>query len=88
MKLKQLATDIRAYLFLIGLVIAIVFGVSTYAKLPEKVEKNKENTKENTVDIQTLTNNVDKFIAVQHSQDKAQERREELLLKLIEEMNK
>ncbi len=64
--------DIRLYIA----IAIIVGGVLVYLNLPKRVTKNEDN-------IQELTSNVDKFVVEQRTIQIEQNKREELMLKLI-----
>ena len=75
---------LRNILFIIGILSAAFLSISTYAKLPEKVEKIESKQEETEDDIQKLAVTFDKYLMRQETLEEAQERREELLLKLLE----
>lgn len=85
-KLQKLATDIRTYLFLGGLIIAVTAGAMSWANLPGKVKEVEKKTEENQDNIQALAGTIQQYIAVQAAKEEETEKREKLLLKLIEKM--
>ena len=84
MNIKSLVTNVRTYIYLVGIVVIALVSVSSYAKLPKVVEKAKEEIVENKDKVNKLAVTIDKYIMRQEVLQDAQERREELMLKLIE----
>lgn len=87
MKIEKAAKDIKTYLFLAGLIITMTAGAVGFAKLPKKVEEVEKKAEENKDNIQKLSYDITSYIKVQAEREKAQERREELMYKLLERLN-
>ena len=86
MNLKNVVKDYKTYIAL-GVICAAVLG---FTKLPGQVATLAEEVEKNETAVQQLAQTVDKYIAVQNATQaekaKADEKKEELLLKLIEQM--
>lgn len=76
------------YIFIGGLIIAIVTGVVMFGKLPDRVEAAEKEIKETQVQVKDLAQAVEVYVAVNAQQQIAQEKREALMLTLIAQMTK
>jgi hypothetical protein len=88
MKLKELLGDIKTWVLLICFFGGVAFSVSSFAKLPNRVDKVEQKTNEAHDKVQKLAHSVDKYIEVQAAVREQQEKREQLLLELIKEQRK
>ena len=76
------------------LVITIIFfmgaGIATagFFKLPARVEKVEKKTEETDDKVQQVASTVDKFVVEQKVIREEENKREQLMLKLIEEVSK
>lgn len=86
MRVKDVLTNLKTYIALSIFVLGVIAYVFGYVELPKKVEKVESKVTGNTVSIDKLTTNIDKYLAVQEEQKKAQEKRENLMFKIIEQL--
>lgn len=86
MKIKKMVTDIKIYLYLLG-IIAIGWGVaSNVAALPDKVEKLESRATKTEDAVESLANEVQEYIAVNKERVIGQEKREDMIFQLIQEI--
>lgn len=92
MNLKNIKDNLAVYVGLIGVIVAISGAVTVYAKMPKDVENlQKKNVEQDSKIVDTnnkvekLADSVDKYVALSAEQKVAQEKREDLILKLIEQ---
>ncbi|MES0334833.1 MAG: hypothetical protein SFH39_00525 [Candidatus Magnetobacterium sp. LHC-1] len=92
MNLKSIKDNLAVYIGLIGAIVAISGAVTVYAKMPKDVENlQKKNTEQDSKisdtnnKVEKLADSVDKYVALSAEQKIAQEKREDLILKLIEQ---
>ncbi len=77
---------LKTLVFAIALTVALVASVMGFAKLPGKVIEVEAKVTSNTAAIDQLAHTVDKYIGEQMVYKESQEKREELMIKLIEKM--
>ena len=82
--MKHLKNNYATYL----IIVAVIGGILTWFNVPGKVEAMEQEIYQNQQHLGNLTKTVDIYIQVQSAKEEMQERREELLLNLIEKMNK
>jgi len=87
MKLKELVTDIRSWLFLIGFVAVAATSALGWWKLPGQVEEVRVKTDKNCDHVQKVAESVDKYIAVQSVKDVEREKRHEDQIKHQDQQN-
>lgn len=84
MKIKDLLTDIRTYIGIVVFFTGITYWVITWAEVPTKVKKVEKKAEEVEDKVQQVATTVDKFVLEQRLIQQNQEKREALMLKLIE----
>ncbi len=85
MKIKDFFSDIKVWSGLILFFIGIGIAFAGVAKIPEKVAKVEAKAEATENNVQTLAANLDKYIAINEEQRKADKESKELMLKLIEQ---
>jgi len=83
MKIKDLATDIRTYIFIFGLIVAIVIGITKFHKLPERVDKNVDDIQRMTNAMTEYSSVQQEYVAVNEEWKKGQQKSQELMLEII-----
>lgn len=76
MTIEKLAKDVRTYVFLFCLVVAVVVGVTGWHKLPARVEKNE-------VGIKDVSNTFDKYMMRQMVIEEQADKRADIMFKLL-----
>ena len=84
MTLKDIITDIKFWIAVIVLVAGGIVGYLKFQALPQRVEKVEIKTEDNKDNLNKLAGTVDIFIAEQRVIQKEANKREDLMLKLIE----
>lgn len=79
-------TDIKTYIVLGVFFMGTIVYAFGYVELPNKVKKVSKDVTDNTVSIQQLTNNIDKYIAVNEVEKKERDKREQMLLDILDVM--
>lgn len=85
-KIREFFLNTQTWILLVIFFIGIGIAFAGVAKLPEKVSKVEEKIDKTDDKVQELASNVDKYVALNTEQRIGQEKREELMLKLIEGM--
>ena len=86
--LKEFVDKAKIYIFLGGLLTIVIGGVVwqlSYAEIPQKVDKLKVDHLETKEHVKKLANTFDKYMAVQHTRQEAQDKREAMMFELIKE---
>lgn len=86
MKLKGLVKDAKFYIGVFPVACAIVGTAFGFFKLPGKVEAVEKKQEVTEDKVQSLANTVEQYIAVQKTKEDAEDKQDELLLKLIEKL--
>ena len=79
--------DIKTWIALAAVAVGITVAAIGWAKMPERVTDVEARVGKTEDQVQQLAASVDKYIAVQAEQKKADKEKEELLLRLIEKMS-
>lgn len=82
--MKKFFSDIKVWLGLVMFFILIGFAFADVAKLPKKVESVEAKATATEDKVQKLSDNIDKYIAINEEQRKSDKETKELMLKLIE----
>ena len=88
MSIKDIVSDVKFWIGLVIVVAGIVVGFLKFQQLPERVEKVEVKTEVNKDSVEKLSNNVDMFIMEQRTIQREQNKREELMLKILDKMEK
>lgn len=83
MKLKDILTDFKTYIVLFLFIIGLGIGTSGLAKLPEKVAIVEEKANKTKDEVKELATTIDKYITEQRIIREEENKREDLMLKLI-----
>jgi len=75
MKIKDLVTDMRAWLFLIGFVAIASTTALGWWKLPGRVDEVESQADENKDHVQKVAESVDKYVEIQKVKDSEREKR-------------
>lgn len=88
----KILNKIKGYAAILAFVVVAASVITNYAQAPEKiedlvkeVEAVKEEVAEGKDNVQRVAATLDKYMAVQHEQNIAQEKREALLIEWLKE---
>ena len=84
MTLKDIITDVKFWIAVIVLVAGGILGYLKFQALPERVQKVEIKTEDNKDNLNKLAGTVDIFITEQRVIQQEANKREDLMLKLIE----
>ena len=87
MKLKEIATDIKTYIYLITIIGVVVAGIVGYGALPSRVDAVEEEVEATQEEVQDNRTNFEKYIAVQHVREEMQQQQTEQMIRLFEKLS-
>jgi hypothetical protein len=88
MDIKGAVTNIKAWTYIVVLLIAVATTAGTYAKIPERLNNLEATDNIHTSDIKSLSNAMREYLAVQAERDRWEEKHEERQMTLIDELRK
>ena len=88
MNIKDFVSDVKFWIGFIIVIAGIVVGFIKFQQLPERVERVEVKTEVNKDSVEKLSNNVDMFIMEQRTIQREQNKREDLMLKILDKMEK
>jgi len=83
MDIKKIATDIKTWIFVIGLIIAVTMWVNRYHELPDTVGTNTKNIGQLTDNVKEYVHVQQKYVDVNEEWKKGQHEQHGLMLELI-----
>ena len=93
--IQKLVGNFKAWLALGAILLTCAGALVTWANMPkkvsaleEKIESHESKIAETRSGMDKMAGTIEKYVAVHAEQQKAQEQREQLMLKLIEEVSK
>jgi hypothetical protein len=84
MEIKMI-DNLKKYWWAYCTLLAIISALIIYINIPARVEKVEFKVRENEDSVQTLANNLDKYIAVQEIRQESLEKNQSLLVELIKD---
>jgi hypothetical protein len=85
MNIKEVVTDIKTWIFVIGLIIAITMWTNKYHKLPDDVQSNTKNIGQLTDNVKEYVHAQQTYVEVNEEWKKAQQVQQELMLEIIKD---
>ena len=85
MDIKKIVTDIKLWIFVIGLIIAVTMWTNKYHKLPDDVQINTKNIGELTENVKEYVHAQQTYVEVNEEWKKGQQEQQKLMLKIIED---
>ena len=88
MKIKELMSDIRVWIGIVVFFIAVGVAFAKVIKIPERVDKIEEKSETTEDNVQQLASDMRIFVETQKTIQAEQDKREALIIKLIEQTTK
>lgn len=83
MRVKDIVTDVKIWIFIIGAIIIATSTALGWFKLPKRVEKVEAKAVETEDNLEQLAGTVDKYIEVQTVRDESEKEWKQLLMELL-----